>query len=121
MKMNKKDRALELYRVNHTMPRKELIDLFMKELPTTENSARTHINNASKVLNTQLGKAYHSRNTAKPTLKKERAKQIILSNYMNMTRSDLANKILSELGLKSLSSAQTHISRIMKEAGVVTP
>eukprot|EP00166_Cyanidium_caldarium_P005821 ctg_7357.g685 len=46
----------------------------MKELRTTENSARTHISNASKELNASLGKQYNTRNTAKPTLKKEQAK-----------------------------------------------
>ena len=117
----KKDLAISLYRQNHNMPRKDLIDLFMRELKTTENSARTHINNAAKVLNAQLGKAYNSRNTTKPTLKKEQAKQIVISNFASMTRSELAQKLLRDLELKSLNSAQTHISRIIREAGLSTP
>lgn len=116
--MIKKDRAIELYRQNHTLPRKDLIDLFMRELKTTENSARTHINNASRELNTQLGKVYHKRNTQKPTLKKEQAKQIVISNYASMTRKELADKLVKDLELKSHNSAQTHISRIIKEAGL---
>ena len=86
MKMTKKARAKELYQKNHTLPRKDLIDLVMKELNTTENSARTHISNASKELNPTLGKPFASRKTFNPNLKKVRAQDIVLTNYTNMTR-----------------------------------
>lgn len=118
MKVNKKDLVRELYKTNHAMPRKDLIELVMKELRTTENSARTHISNASKELNASLGKAYNSRNTAKPTLKREQAKVILLNNYQQMTRKELAQKLFNELDLKSINSAQTHISRLAKELGI---
>ncbi len=114
----KKTLALDLYKKNHSLPRKELIALFIKELNTTENSARTHINNASKTLHASLGLTYRTRNTSKPTLKKEQAKAIIVNHYANMTRMELAKKIQSELGLKSVESAQTHISRSIKELGL---
>lgn len=115
----KKTLALDLYKKNYSLPRKELIQLFVKELNTTENSARTHINNSAKELNSQLGLAYKSRDTAKPSLKKERAKSIIINNFANMSRADLAQKLMNELQLKSLMSAHTHISRISKDAGLV--
>lgn len=118
MKVNKKDLVRELYKNNHSLPRKDLIELVMKELRTTENSARTHISNASKELNPLLGKSYNTRNTAKPTLKKEQAKVIVLNNYKQMTRKELAEKLVKDLELKSLNSAQTHISRLVKELGL---
>lgn len=118
MKLTKKDLARELYTKNHSLPRKELIELVMKQLNTSENSARTHISNVSKELNPTLGKKFQTRNTTKPSLKKEQAKLIVLNNYANMTRKELANKLVSDLNLKSLNSAQTHISRIVKENGL---
>ena len=118
MKLNKKQHAVALYQANHSLPRKELIELVMKELNTTENSARTHISNASKELNATLGKSYATRNTLKASLKKERARGIIMANHASMTRKDLADKLVKEAGLKTLSSAQTHISRILKENGI---
>lgn len=118
MKVTKKDLARALYQQNHNMPRKQLIELVMKELNTTENSARTHISNASKELNASLGKAYSTRNTVKPTLKKEQAKLIVQTNYASMTRKQLAEKLVTDLDLKSINSAQTHISRIVKELGL---
>ena len=118
MKVTKKDLARALYQQNHNMPRKQLIELVMKELNTTENSARTHISNASKELNASLGKAYSTRNTVKPTLKKEQAKLIVQTNYASMTRKQLAEKLVADLDLKSINSAQTHISRIVKELGL---
>ncbi len=118
MKVTKKELVRELYKKNHTLPRKDLIDLVMKELRTTENSARTHISNASKELNASLGKAYNTRNTVKPSLKKEQAKVIVLNNYTQLTRKELAEKLVKDLELKSLNSAQTHISRLVKELGI---
>ena len=118
MKLNKKDQVRAIYAQNHTLPRMELIELVMKELKTSENSARTHISNASKELNQSLGKQFVTRNTSKPTLKKEKAKVIILNNYATLTRKELADKLVKELELKSHNSAQTHISRIAKELGV---
>lgn len=118
MKVTKKDLARDLYQKNHNLPRKQLIELMMKELNTTENSARTHISNASKELNASLGKAYSTRNTVKPTLKKEQAKLIVQTNYASMTRKQLAEKLVDDLSLKSINSAQTHISRIVKELGL---
>lgn len=118
MKVTKKDLARDLYQKNHNLPRKQLIELMMKELNTTENSVRTHISNASKELNASLGKAYSTRNTVKPTLKKEQAKLIVQTNYASMTRKQLAEKLVDDLSLKSINSAQTHISRIVKELGL---
>lgn len=118
MKVTKKEKVLELYKNNHHLPRKDLINLVMNELNTTENSARTHISNASKVLNGSLGIAYHTRNTSKPSLKKEQAKLIVLNNYATMARKDLAEKLVKDLSLKSINSAQTHISRLYKELGL---
>ncbi len=118
MKLNKKDQAYSLYAQNHQLPRKELIELVMKELKTSENSARTHISNAAKALNQTLGKQFVTRKTSKPTLKKEQAKVIILNNYKSLTRKQLADKLVKELELKSHNSAQTHISRIFKENGL---
>lgn len=118
MKMTKKELARELYKNYHTLDRKDLISLVMKELNTTENSARTHISNAAKELNPILGKTFKYRNTKKPTLKKEQAKNIILSNYAQMSRKELAEKLVKELALKSVNSAQTHISQIAKELGL---
>lgn len=118
MKVTKKDLARDLYQKNHNLPRKQLIELMMKELNTTENSARTHISNASKELNASLGKAYSTRNTVKPTLKKEQAKLIVQTNYASMTRKQLAEKLVDDLSFKSINSAQTHISRIVKELGL---
>lgn len=118
MKVSKKDLVRELYKNNHSLPRKELITLVMKELRTTENSARTHISNASKELNPTLGKPFSTRNTVKPTLKKEKAKLLVLNNFASMTRKELAEKLVNDLELKSINSAQTHISRLVKELGL---
>lgn len=118
MKSTKKDLARELYIKNHNLPRKDLIELVMKQLKTSENSARTHISNVSKELNVSLGKQFLTRNTSKPSLKKEQAKSIVISNFAKMTRKELADKLVNELELKSLNSAQTHISRIIKENGL---
>lgn len=118
MKVTKKDLVRDLYTKNHTLPRKALIQLVMTELRTSENSARTHISNASKELNISLGKQFITRNTSKPSLKKEQAKNIILSNYASLTRKELADKLVKDLELKSINSAQTHISRIIKENGL---
>ncbi len=118
IKITKKERAKELYKQNHSMPRKQLIDLVMKELNTSENSARTHISNASKELNPTLGKTFASRNTLKPSLKKVRAKDIVLQNYAALTRKELAEKLMADLNLKTLNSAHTHISHIIKEHGL---
>lgn len=115
MKLNKKDLALALYSKNHALPRNELIELVMSELQTSENSARTHISNAAKELNASLGKQYKTRQSAKPSLKKEKAKDLVINNYTTMTRKELATKLVNELGVKSPNSAQTHISRIIKE------
>lgn len=118
IKMTKKELAKDIYRKNHNLPRKDLIDLVMKELNTTENSARTHISNASKELNASLGKTFASRKTLNPNLKKVRAKDIVISNYTKMTRKELAEKLMNDLNLKTLNSAHTHISHIVKENGL---
>ena len=118
MKLTKKDQALQIYKNHHGLPRKDLIEVMAKTLNTTENSARTHISNAAKALNSSLGKAYNARNTSKPTLKKEQAKVIVLDNHMSMSRKELADKLVDDLQLKSLNSAQTHISRIFKENAI---
>lgn len=117
MKATKKDLAKDLYQKNHSLPRKQLIDMFMKNLQMTENSARTHISNASRDLNATLGKTFVSRNTLKPTLKKEQAKAIVQQNYASLTRKELAAKLEAELGM-STNSAQTHISKLVKELGL---
>jgi len=121
MKITKKELVRELYKKNHSLPRKDLISLVMRELNTTENSARTHISNAAKELNPVLGKAFKSRNTNKPTLKKEQAKNIIVNHIKQLSRKELAEKLVNELELKSVNSAQTHISKICKELGLKTP
>ncbi|QDJ96527.1 hypothetical protein Xoosp13_341 [Xanthomonas phage Xoo-sp13] len=115
MKTNKKDLALALYAKNHDLPRPQLIELVMAELNTTENCARTHISNAAKSLSASLGKEYKTRQTNKSNLKKEKARELVLHNYVNMSRKDLAEKLVKDLGVKSPNSAQTHISRIIKE------
>ncbi len=117
MKVTKKDLAKDLYQKNHALPRKQLIDMFMKNLHMSENSARTHISNASKDLNGVLGKTFISRNTIKPSLKKEQAKIIVQKNFASLTRKELASKLENELGM-SMNSAQTHISKLVKELGL---
>lgn len=114
-KVTKKELAKNLYLQNHHLERKELISLVMKELNTTENSARTHISNAAKVLNPTLGKQFMTRKSLNPSLKKVQAERIVLANYKNMTRKELANKLITELNVKTLNSANTHISSIIKE------
>lgn len=117
MKQTKKELSKQLYLQVHALPRPKQIETFMRELNMTENSARTHLSNAAKELNTSLGKNFQSRNTSKPTLKKERAKAIVIDNIAKMTRKDLAEKLQAELGM-SHNSAQTHISKIAKENGL---
>ena len=117
MKVTKKDQAKDLYMKNHSLPRKQLIETFMKELRMSENSARTHISNVSREMNVALGKAYIQRNTIKPTLKREQAKTLVISNYATKSRKELASLLEAELGM-STNSAQTHISKLVKELGL---
>ncbi len=115
MKKTKRELANEIYVKNHALPRNEIVSLVMRTLRITENSARTHVSNSAKELNASLGKAYLTRNTNKPTLKREKARQIIIDNCKTMSRKDIMKKLVEEAGIKSESSASIHISKILKE------
>lgn len=115
MKKTKAELAKEIYSQNHNKPRNEIVSMVMRALNTTENSARTHVSNSAKALNGSLGKVYSTRNTKKDTLKREKARQIILDNYKTMTRKDIVKKLVDEAGIKTESSASIHISKIIKE------
>lgn len=115
MKKTKAELAKEIYLQNHTKSRNEIVSMVMRALNTTENSARTHVSNSAKELNVSLGKTYATRNTKKDSLKREKARQIVLDNYKTMTRKDIVKKLVDEAGIKTESSASIHISKIIKE------
>lgn len=116
--MTKKAKALELYRNNHNLPRKDLIQLVQNELNTTENSARTHISMAAKELNPTLGKDYVTRTTDKSMTKRVRAEMFVRDNFHSMPRKTLTEQLMKDLDIKTIQSARTHVSQAVRQLGL---
>lgn len=111
-KMTKKDRALLLFEQNNNKSRKELIDLFVRELDTTEGSARTHLSWCMKELKDKYQLKYETRKIDKSGLKREKAMTIFKQNPQ-LSRDEMIEKFEKDLEM-TRNSAATHCSMCSK-------
>lgn len=115
-KETKKEKALRLFEQNNTKSRKELVELFVRELNTTEGSARTHVSwcikeFAAKKNYTHL--KYNKRNIKRSELKREKAMKIFNDNPQ-LDRNQMIQKFVDLLEM-STNSAATHCSMCSKQ------
>lgn len=118
MKITKRSLALEIYRDNHQLPRKDIVRLVMRTLKVTENSAKTHVTQSAKIIDPTIGKFTRTRRCLKPEVKREVARKLILERHKDVTRKEMVQILVRETTIKSEASASIHISKIMGEEGI---
>lgn len=112
-KVTKKDKALLLFEQNINKNKQELISLFLRELNTTEGSARTYLSWCRKELADKHQLEYKKRNIGKSSLKREKAINIF-DNNPQLSRSEMVDKFVTELKMTK-NSAATHCSMCSKQ------
>jgi len=109
VKQTKMERAKALYIQNPNLARKDLANLFEKELGMTSSSARTHVSLCAKELNNQLGKPFQTR-SIKKELKRDMAYELFVKNVKGVDRKNMIDIFVDKLGM-TRNSAATHASK----------
>jgi hypothetical protein len=111
--ITKKEKARELYKKYHNLPRKEIAYKFVEELLMPIESALTHVSLCAKELNSSLNKPFVTRKHNPDKLKKAKAYNIFSSNPQ-LSRKQMITEFQSQLNMTE-NSAATHCSMCAKE------
>lgn len=107
-KVTKKEIALKLFKTVNNRPRKEIVEIFARELDTTIGSARTHLSWCIKESTDINTIRYKTRTINKKSLKREKAYQLFVANNA-LSRNNMIEIFVDELDM-SWNSAATHCS-----------